>query len=704
MLARLGLWSGSLEAIERLPVPTNETIGRFHTNFEELLATRAAVEKRMRERNGECTDIEDEIDGMRRKGVFLTEDELAGTRDRRDKTWGLIRGAWLQAEELERPASDVAQEYEQEVKTADDHADMLRKNAEQVATLTERLRQKERLQKKNQEDSAELERIMKGQEQVAAEWAATWLGSGIDPLPPKEMQAWLQRHAQLLELCRQIRVTRAREQEADMEIKAGVESLNLSLKALDESPCAPDETYGKLIERCKALVFRLSKMNSDLEARAKSIDDLEQDRQLLERELGKAQSAWTRWQQDWAECMQWLGLPPKTSIDEADSYIEKVDTLLGCSKETTDLTERITGIKKDAESLESEVRALVVAIAPDLSNRSISEAIEELQRRFLKDKESVTQQREYLNKQAETQIQLDDACATLIEADRELAQLCQEAGCDTPDQLEQIEQKSMERRELMRGVEQVEESLQTIAKGIPLEKLEDEASSMDADSLFALIPSAKEKIRSLGNEKDQENMNIGQITEKIAALKGRSGAAHAAEMAQQHLALIEEKSRQYIKLKLASIVLRGEIKKYQTINQGPLLARAGDLFARLTLNSFTKLSVDYNEKDDPFLLGFRPTGETVPVEGMSDGTRDQLYLSLRLATLEKFLETSEPMPFIVDDILIRFDDERAKATLDVLAELATKTQVLFFTHHARLFEFSRSPEMTGKVRALNLQK
>ena len=45
------------------------------------------------------------------------------------------------------------------------------------------------------------------------------------------------------------------------------------------------------------------------------------------------------------------------------------------------------------------------------------------------------------------------------------------------------------------------------------------------------------------------------------------------------------------------------------------------------------------------------------MEGMSNGTRDQLYLALRLASLEKYMESSEPMPFIVDDILVDFDDE-----------------------------------------------
>lgn len=50
------------------------------------------------------------------------------------------------------------------------------------------------------------------------------------------------------------------------------------------------------------------------------------------------------------------------------------------------------------------------------------------------------------------------------------------------------------------------------------------------------------------------------------------------------------------------------------------------------------------------------------------------------------MDSAEPMPFIVDDILVHFDDEQSKATLGLLAELAKKTQVIMFTHHQRLVE------------------
>ena len=99
------------------------------------------------------------------------------------------------------------------------------------------------------------------------------------------------------------------------------------------------------------------------------------------------------------------------------------------------------------------------------------------------------------------------------------------------------------------------------------------------------------------------------------------------------------------------------------------------------------------------LLCVRGNGEHVPVEGLSDGTRDQLYLALRLASLERHVDRNEPTPLVFDDVLVNFDDRRAHATLGLLGELSEKTQVLFFTHHSRLVELARESNfLAGPVR------
>ena len=62
--------------------------------------------------------------------------------------------------------------------------------------------------------------------------------------------------------------------------------------------------------------------------------------------------------------------------------------------------------------------------------------------------------------------------------------------------------------------------------------------------------------------------------------------------------------------------------------------------------------------------------------------------ALRLASLENYLRANEPLPFVVDDLLLRFDDDRAAATLKILSELSATTQVIFFTHHRHLVDLA----------------
>ena len=47
------------------------------------------------------------------------------------------------------------------------------------------------------------------------------------------------------------------------------------------------------------------------------------------------------------------------------------------------------------------------------------------------------------------------------------------------------------------------------------------------------------------------------------------------------------------------------------------------------------------------------------------------------------------MPLVLDDIFIRFDDARAAAGIEALAEVSKQTQVLLLTHHARNIELAQ---------------
>ena len=136
-------------------------------------------------------------------------------------------------------------------------------------------------------------------------------------------------------------------------------------------------------------------------------------------------------------------------------------------------------------------------------------------------------------------------------------------------------------------------------------------------------------------------------------------------------------------------MLQDAVERHRKRNQGPVLDRAGALFKALTAGSFAGLRDDLDDAGKPRLQGIRADGSTLlDVQAMSEGTADQLYLALRLASLGAYLDDHEPMPLIVDDILVNFDDVRAAAALRALADLAGRTQVLFFTHHDHLVDLA----------------
>nr|MDA3898394.1 chromosome segregation protein SMC [Desulfobacteraceae bacterium] len=151
-----------------------------------------------------------------------------------------------------------------------------------------------------------------------------------------------------------------------------------------------------------------------------------------------------------------------------------------------------------------------------------------------------------------------------------------------------------------------------------------------------------------------------------------------------------ENIESYVRFKMAAIILNESIEKFRDKNQSPVLQKASSFFSQITAGSFEGIRAEFDDSGNPVIAGIRSVvKEIVHVNGMSEGSADQLYLALRLAGLEAYLDRNEPIPFIVDDILIKFDNTRAKATLKALADLSEKTQIIFFTHNRHLVDLAK---------------
>jgi uncharacterized protein YhaN len=281
----------------------------------------------------------------------------------------------------------------------------------------------------------------------------------------------------------------------------------------------------------------------------------------------------------------------------------------------------------------------------------------------------------------------------------QLQELCILAGWEDGNYLEAVEQKWLRHKELQAIVHTEKTNLQEIAPKQSLDELMAEIDAQDPDSLQVLRQENKAQLQDLEAELEEQNKVVGRLRHEFAEMDGRDLAAQKAEEAQHELALIRRQAEQFTRLRLAGKVLEEAIERYRVENQDPVLALAGTYFRELTLGSFHSLRTDVDDRGEQIIVGLREDGSRVQVEGMSDGTRDQLYLALRLASLEHRLEKSEPMPFIVDDILVNFDQKRTEAALQAMSRLGEKNQVLVFSHHRQVADVVRELEL-GQVHTL----
>ncbi len=152
-----------------------------------------------------------------------------------------------------------------------------------------------------------------------------------------------------------------------------------------------------------------------------------------------------------------------------------------------------------------------------------------------------------------------------------------------------------------------------------------------------------------------------------------------------------EQQAQYDALVLATEVLSEADNEIHTRFAPVLSKAAGSIFNRITGGRYDMLAFDKSLD-----AAAQAKGDTVSknVLYLSEGTSDQIYLSLRLAVCQLALDSDEPCPVILDDALASFDDDRLALALDYLKELAQVRQVIVFSCHTRESDyFANDPDV-----------
>lgn len=217
-----------------------------------------------------------------------------------------------------------------------------------------------------------------------------------------------------------------------------------------------------------------------------------------------------------------------------------------------------------------------------------------------------------------------------------------------------------------------------------------ESAGVDGDALPALLEKAGDERKELDDKIGVLHRREGELGQSLDAANGGDAAATRGQEAAGVRARIEEDARRWLRLRACAFLLRRAIDGWRREHQDPLLVEATQLRSSLTGGRFVSLLAEVDDDGNPAIVAEQAEGRRVPMSGLSDGTRDQLFLALRLASVRRWAKDAEPLPIVADDLLVSFDDERAAAALRTLAEFGREVQVILFTHHRHVVNLAKA--------------
>jgi uncharacterized protein YhaN len=406
------------------------------------------------------------------------------------------------------------------------------------------------------------------------------------------------------------------------------------------------------------------------------------DREIAELDEREAVGA-----RDWREALATLALGADASVAEAEEALRLWATAIVDLRAYRDDDHRVTTIRRDIQSFEMRVADMCARFCSGMAGETPRRVVEALiQRRdaaravatrleqLAKQKDQAARDADALRKQLAASHDVIGAAATMLGVSAE----------NLPAALAQI----AERLGLAEANKVLDRDIAAAGDGLTPEQLEGEQGEIDFDALpaeLAAIDAQKSAVL--------EDLQIAAVASEaarkaLAELEaGRDAPSRMLEQKQAASELLDI-ARDWL-LRMGAAKLAGvAMEQHRRRNQDPVIAAASGLFAKATGGAFSGVVVDLDDDGQPLLKGARRDGARLTTGAMSEGTCDQLFLALRLALLEQ--RSADPMPFIGDDLLASFDDERTAHTIDMMSEFGMSRQTVLFTHHGHVVEAARA--------------
>jgi len=392
----------------------------------------------------------------------------------------------------------------------------------------------------------------------------------------------------------------------------------------------------------------------------------------------------------WRTWLQEKGLSPLITPMALMTLVATVREIQGMISQRGNLNQRVLQMQKTVDEATGLVKKLS-DILPDVEPvRDLVANIDLIARCFEEQRRTMEKQ-----KSLHEQIQSQTVKVQGLEGQRKKRQaewneLLKTAGVNNETEFLQKHQTRERGRELQSLAKQ---KCKTIQSRVGLGKAYDEfiqnMRSRPMEDVEAELEEVQVHLQTLHEKQKELNRDIGETRGKRQQLDQEDallGIQMELEVKREQL---NRSARQWASATLAVEMLERAKREYEKNRQPGVIRSAESLFSFISEGNYRRIIKPIDKEE---LLIENDRSESRSAVEMSRGTREQLYLAMRFGLITEYETRSEPLPILMDDVFVNFDDDRRERLAETLKKFSQNRQVIVLSCHRHTLDLFSSLE------------
>jgi len=445
---------------------------------------------------------------------------------------------------------------------------------------------------------------------------------------------------------------------------------------------------GPLAQRLQTAERSLATLEAQLPRHAQW-QQASRDTELAQRELDTAQQQLGAVRQRWKQALVQAGLPPDLTprrLRDLAGHRQRLDALeRRWERGRDELAQRRR--QYDAVARRIDQLATDVGLASD--GLLAGDLVRQLQRMWDCEKPQLVRRRKLRRRLQRWRHQRSRTRRTLRALTRQRDALLSQAGVDRIDAYRQMALETARVERLRRERETVSREIAaTLDASGQATEIEAMLVAHQTDSLSVRRQQATDALARYQQQLKDRAAELGGIVHQLDQLADDRRREEKTLLRSQIEVELREAAARWQTHAVTWLLLDSVRDEYQRTRQPETLVEASGYLRRLTGGRYLRV---WTPLDEAVLYVDDTDGQSLSVEVLSRGTREQLFLSLRLALIACYARRHVQLPVVLDDVLVNFDVGRVKAAAHLLRDFAHDGhQLLVFTCHRHVWRMFRS--------------